>query len=474
MSRLPKPLKATISFVIASTITQGLTLLATPLFVRIMSPEQIGIVTNFNSWTVLIGIIVNMVLYTNSYVIAINEYPKQKYQYTSCALFLSMISACLFLILYIFFPVMFESAFHINTRLMYLMCVGFIFLPATNFWLALQRYEYNYISVLIVSVLSAVFAIGLSIGAVFYARESGTSTAEARLFGTYLVNVVIGGIFTVYILGKGKCIWNKEFYKFILIVNTPMIVHSLAKNILDVSDRVMITSLVGNAEAGIYGTLYSISTLIMIIWNAINMGITPYMFSQLNEIEKCKESLKKFINILLEIFFIFSLVFVLVSPEIIKIFTVDDYVEAINVVPPIISGCFITAVYSLMGNVLLYNKKTVSVMKATIIASIVNVILNRIFIPVFGYHVAAYTTIVGYIVLCISLYLSIRKIKNKTADFFDFQFATKIIILNVILSCMIIILFRYLLIRYGIVILVLGMMIYKRNRIFQILSTVKK
>lgn len=103
MSRLPKPLKATISFVIASTITQGLTLLATPLFVRIMSPEQIGIVTNFNSWTVLIGIIVNMVLYTNSYVIAINEYPKQKYQYTSCALFLSMISACLFLILYIFF-----------------------------------------------------------------------------------------------------------------------------------------------------------------------------------------------------------------------------------------------------------------------------------------------------------------------------------------------------------------------------------
>lgn len=369
---------------------------------------------------------------------------------------------------------MFESAFHINTRLMYLMCVGFIFLPATNFWLALQRYEYNYISVLIVSVLSAVFAVGLSIGAVFYARESGTSTAEARLFGTYLVNVVIGVIFTVYILGKGKCIWNKEFYKFILIVNTPMIVHSLAKNILDVSDRVMITSLVGNAEAGIYGTLYSISTLIMIIWNAINMGITPYMFSQLNEIEKCKESLKKFINILLEIFFIFSLVFVLVSPEIIKIFTVDDYVEAINVVPPIISGCFITAVYSLMGNVLLYNKKTVSVMKATIIASIVNVILNRIFIPVFGYHVAAYTTIVGYIVLCISLYLSIRKIKNKTADFFDFQFATKIIILNVILSCMIIILFRYLLIRYGIVILVLGIMIYKRNRIFQILSMVKK
>lgn len=474
MSRLPKPLKATISFVIASTITQGLTLLVTPLFVRIMSPEEIGIVTNFNSWTVLIGIIVNMVLYTNSYVIAISEYPNQKYQYTSCALFVSMISASLFLLLYKIFPTMFENTFHLNTRLMYLMCIGFIFLPATNFWLTLQRYEYKYISVLIVSVLSAVFAIGLSVSAVFYARKSGISTAEARLFGTYLVNVVIGVVFTVYIFSKGKKIWNKEFYKFILIVNTPMIVHSLSKNILDVSDRVMITALVGNAEAGIYGTLYSISMLIMIIWNAINMGITPYMFSQLNTIDECKESLKKFINILLKMFFIFSIVFVLVSPEIIKLFTSDDYVKSINVVPPIISGCFITAVYSLMGNVLLYNKKTVSVMKATVVASLVNVFLNRILIPVFGYHAAAYTTIAGYIVLCFSLYLSIRKIKNKTAEFFDFQFATKIIVCNLILSCIIIILFPYPLIRYGIVMLIFLLIIHKRNMIFQIITIIKK
>lgn len=474
MNKLPQPLKATISFVIASTITQGLTLLSTPLFVRIMSPEEMGIVTNFNSWSVLLGIVINMVLYANSYVIAINEYPNQKYEYTSCALFVSMFSAIIFLLLYKAFPLVFENAFHLNTRLMYLMCIGFIFLPATNFWLTLQRYEYKYVSVLIVSVVSAFLGIGLSIGAVLYAGKSGTSAAEARLFGTYLVNVAIGIVFTIYLFGKGKKIWNKEFYKFIIVVNTPMIIHSLAKNILDVSDRVMIASLVGNAEAGIYGTLYSISTLIMILWNAINMGITPYMFSQLNEIDKCKESLKAFINILLEAFFIFSIVFVLVSPEIIKLFTSADYVKAINIVPPIISGCFITAVYSLMGNILLYNKKTTSVMKATVIAGLVNVFLNRILIPVFGYHAAAYTTIAGYIVLCFVLYLSIRKINNKTSDFFDFKFAFIIITSNLILSGIIIILYPYPLVRYSIVIAVFLLAIYKRHILFQIVKKLKK
>ena len=62
---LPKQVKATIAFTLANTITQGLTLIVTPIFVRIMSTSEIGIVTNFNSWATLLGIVVNMMLYAN-------------------------------------------------------------------------------------------------------------------------------------------------------------------------------------------------------------------------------------------------------------------------------------------------------------------------------------------------------------------------------------------------------------------------
>lgn len=470
MIKLPKQLKATIAFVIASTINQGLTLLVTPIFVRIMSTEEIGIITNFNSWTTLISIIVNMVLYSSSYMIAMNEFPNKRYQYTSCALFVSMFSTIIFFIIYYIFSDIFENILHISKNLIYLMCLGFMFLPATNFWLTMERYKYNYINVLIVSVLSATIATLFSLYAVFYAQKNSLNSAEARLFGTYFINILIGILFSVYIFFKGKKIWDKEFYKFIAVVNSPMIIHSLAKNTLDISDRVMISALIGNSEAGIYGTLYSISTLVMIIWNSINISITPYMFSKMNKIDTSLFILKRFIKILLISFFMFSTIFTLIVPEIIKVFTTEEYFKAINIIPPIISGCFITSIYSLIGNILLYNKKTTSIMKATVLASIINILLNRIFIPFFGYQAAAYTTIIGYITLSISLYLSTQEISNKTSKCFDLYFAICIIIFNIVTNFLLIFLYPYRNIRYGIAIIIIFILIFNKKKFFNFLK----
>ena len=472
IDKIPKQVKATVAFIIASTITQGLSLLVTPLFVRIMTTEQIGIVTNFNSWNAIIGVIVNMVLYSSSYVIGMNEFPNERDEYTSCAMSVSLLISGFFLIVSLTFSDQIAKALDVDHNLLLLMCVGFSFLPATNFWLARQRYEYSYLPVLLFSVISAVLATGVSILAVYCADDIGVSAAEARLYGTYLVNIPIAIFFTVSILFKGKTIFRKKYLKFIIIVNSPMIVHSFAKNVLDVSDRVMITSLIGESAAGIYGTLYSISTLIAILWNAINIGITPYMFSQMNEIENQEGTLRRFTNTLLFVFFVLSIIIVLISPEIVGLFTTAEYVEAIGVVPPLISGCFVTAIYSVIGNVLLYNKKTNSVMLATILAGATNIILNRIFIPTMGYHAAAYTTIVGYIVLTVSLYCSTKKIKNNTPNFIDVRFMVMLSALNVMTSSILKILYPYAIARYGIIILIIVLALLNRRKIQEILKMV--
>ncbi len=468
--RLSPQIKASLAFVIASTITQGLTLLTTPLFVRIMSTEEIGKVSNFNSWVVLIGALVNMGLYSNSYVVALHDYQDRKHQYTSCALSVSIISSLLFSVVCFLFPSVIEDSLNVSHNLMLLMCMGFLFLPATNFWLTRQRYEYHYISVLIVSVASAVLSTLLSVIAVLLARENGFSTSEARVLGSYLVNVPVGAFFTIWIIKKGKKAYDQTFLKFILKVNTPMIVHTIAKNLLDVSDRVMIAAIVGDSEAGIYGTLYSISTLIMILWNAVNLGITPFMFSEMSNIKERKEPLRKYVNSILFLFFVFSIIYILVAPEFIRIFTTKEYMQAINIVAPIVSGTFIAAVYSLIGNVLLFNKKTVGIMISTLFSGAVNILLNWILIPVCGYQAAAYTTVIGYFILAIFMYIFMRRITNETSDFFDIRFAVALIFLNILLGIACTFAYPLPVVRYGILLLVLVILFLNKRKVIGLLK----
>lgn len=69
--------------------------------------------------------------------------------------------------------------------------------------------------------------------------------------------------------------------------------------------------------------------------------------------------------------------------------------------PPIAMGVALTAVSNLYSNILIFYKKTKVVMLASGAASVVNLVLNYIFIPRFGYQAAAYTTLVAYIIMAL-------------------------------------------------------------------------
>lgn len=78
-----------------------------------------------------------------------------------------------------------------------------------------------------------------------------------------------------------------------------------------------------------------------------------------------------------------------------------EYYEAVYIMPPIAMGVALTAVSNMYSNILIFYKKTKVIMLASGVASVVNVILNYIFIPRFGYQAAAYTTLVAYIIMAL-------------------------------------------------------------------------
>lgn len=390
--------KASIAYMVASVLTKGVNFLTLPVYTRILTTSEMGVVTTFSSWYAILYVLVTVSLTSGSFNIGMMEYKKERDKYQSVCLSMSTVSALIFGIIYIICYKQINSITTLSTELMLLQILLFIFYPAVDIWYARQRYEYHYKSVVLMTLLTTIASVLIPIFCIIRSSKHNVSKlGTVRLFSQNSILIVIGICLFIYIQIKGKCIFNRKMNKFALSISLPLVIHSLAKNILDTSDRLMIAKLCGDSAAGIYGTVYTISMIGLIVWSAVNSALIPVIFEKLEN-----KQFKDVGDLGIKILFFFgaiSIAVTLIAPEILKVLTTPEYYEAVYMIPAVAAGIFMSALYGLYGDMLLYIKKTVNIMLATVLATIINIILNLFLIPKYGYMVAAYTTTISFIIL---------------------------------------------------------------------------
>lgn len=404
-----KELKASLVFVFASVCSQGMAVISLPIFTRILTTEQMGIVTTYNTWLNLISMVTTLGLTSGSFNIAMMRFEESRAQYTSSALALSLIPSIILLILSIPLGEFFSSILGLSVSLVRCMCAILVFNPAINLWLMRCRYEYRYVSVFIVTVLNSVVGTVVAVAAVIAASSAGiTSLPEVRLISSSIVTALISLVIGSSIFFAGRTFFNMRYWSFALRAGLPLIVHSVAKYVLDASDRILIGLFIGSAAVGIYGVLYNLSSISLVFWSAINSALIPYMFGCLKGGEEGK--IRSVVEPLLVAYAIICFSLMLLAPEVVGILAGEAYAEAVYLVPPIASGIFFTSLYNLYSNLLLYKERTSLVMCATVCAAVLNVALNIVFLPIFGYVASAYATLASCCLLSIMQYVFATKL----------------------------------------------------------------
>ena len=84
------------------------------------------------------------------------------------------------------------------------------------------------------------------------------------------------------------------------------------------------------------------------------------------------------------------------------------------VIPPVVGGVFFQIQYYLYSNVIYYYKKSKYVMFGSILAALLNLVLNYICIKKFGYIAAAFTTLGCYFVQALIDYLAMRHVAKQS------------------------------------------------------------
>lgn len=460
--------KSALSYTMATMLSKGLAIITVPIFARIMTTEQIGNVNLFNSWFSLVGAFATLSLTSGGYLVALNEFSDNREKYQSSVLSLTSLIALFLMFIYIISPDFWEELTGLSQPLLILMLLGFLFSPAMDFWLARQRFEYKYKKPVAIIMTSSIVASILSIIVVLHLDKTGSNlVAEGRLFANYIILFGVAAILWLNTLIKGKVFFNIEYWKFSLSLSIPLIGYSIAAQILSVSDRVMIGRMVNNSAVGIYSTLYSVSSISLLIWQAIHASYVPFLF---NNFGKENTTLKKNTNYLVITYAFFALGLTYFAPEIVRILATPEYYEAIYIMPAIAAGIFLTCFTNLYSDIPLYYKKTKYVMFPAIIAAILNVVLNYICIPIFGYMIAAYTTLISYVMWAILQAYWCKKIcyQNRvdTNTLFDDKSLFVIALITIALCLFSTLLYNLFLVRYIFIIIniIIGSICFYRFR----------
>lgn len=454
--------KASLALIFAKFFQKGLGMISGPIFTRIMPQSEYGVISTFTSWQSVLYIVATLNMASGVFNNGMVDFEDDREGFIGSLMALANTCTLIFLACYLIFKKSVDSILGIPPLMVYVMIAYFFVTPAYNYWMGRKRFEYSYIPVTLVTILSSVASTAIAIVAVLLTPDN--NKAIAKVMSTESVAIALGMFFSIYTLIKA---WGKiklRYFKYALTISVPLVPHYLSMYILSSSDRIMISKLVNTNATAIYNVAATVASIMLIFWNAVDASYAPWIYQKMDE-KKYKAIASRGNEILL-VFAGMTILSTLFAPEIMRILAPASYYEGIYIIPAVAAATFFTACSSLYIRVELFLKKSGTIMIGSCMAALMNVALNYICIKQFGYIAAGFTTMVCYVMLVIFHGIKLKRLHYNVYD-------NKIIMLmslGIIFSALMIsMLYRFTLARYSAILILTIYGFIKRKDIISVI-----
>lgn len=393
-------IKAGIWYTLSSFLTKGVAFITTPIFTRLLSSNDYGEYNNFVAWAGIIAIVATMEMHATVNR-ARYDYDNLDGYLSSVAITGTLVTTALWGIVQLF-PEFFCNFFSMEMPYINLLFITTMVSPALQLFQARNRINYKYKTYVALSFGSALLSTLVSLGLVILMQDK----LAGRIIGHYGTVFIIDLLVYTYIIYKGRQFkWSE--CKYALLICIPMIPHLLSKYILNQSDRIMIKQFCGASDTAFYSLAYNCAMIPIMLATATNIAWSPWSSEKIHE-EKYGDVRKASYYYILLFYCVVLGIFVL-GPEVILILGGKKYAEAVNVLPPVVMGAAFQFLYNLYVALEQFAKKTVGMAFGTMAAALINIGLNWLLIPRYGYIAAAYTTLFGYACLLVIHFFLARR-----------------------------------------------------------------
>lgn len=469
--KIPLTVKVSISYTVCSILQNCISFITLPLFTRLLTTEEYGQFTIYGSWSSILMIFITLNLAYGSFSAAMIKFENRRDEYITSVQGICLLLAGIFFLIYIPFRDLWNKLFELPTLLVCVMIIDILFTNATNMWMGRKRFEFKYKKIVILSLSMSVISPMFSYILVLSVAEKG----YARIIGSASVNILIGFVIFIICTKRGKNFYNKEFWRYALKFNVPLILFYLSENIFNQSDRIMISHMTGINNAAIYGVAYNFAMVLTFVINAINGSYVPWLYGKIKD--GTGEENKPVSIALVLLMALVILCVIWYAPEIIIIMAGKQYAAAIYVVAPVAMSLLLLFYSQLFINIEFYYAEKKMLVFSSIGAAALNIILNYILIPIFGFIAAGYTTLASYMVFALSNYYAMKRVlKNRHLpdNMYDYKWLLLIFLAFMLSGFLGVALYSWIVPRVLITILVLVFVIFNRNKFLETIAMIKK
>ncbi len=378
------------NYFFANVATTALGIISIPIFTRLLTREDYGILAIFASYVGIMTVILSL----NSYT-AVSRYYYEKTddfgEFIGTSFIFVGLILCVTVIIYILFYQQINNLIKLPGLLSAYLIFACLFAIIRSIYMQILVPQKKSKEFTKINILNGYIGFAIAVLFVYLLKEN-------RYLGRIWATLLIGFIFSIYYIKKInkylKFNFKIDHIKYIANYSIPLIPDSLSGIILAQFDRIMINNIENTASAGLYSLGYNVGMLLLIVSGAIKTAFIPDFIKFLDnrEYNRLDALMEKIFSIVT----IAALGLILFAREIVMVLVDVKFHEALKVIPIVIIGYVFYEMYFMYGSYSGYKKKTIYTSIVSLSAGSLNVILNAMFIPKYGYIAAAYTTLVSY------------------------------------------------------------------------------
>ena len=410
MNKKKELAKNTIIIFLGKVCTQLISFLLLPLYTSYLITEEYGFVDLVTTYVTLIVPIITMELEMSvfRYLVDCRKDKDEKKRVFSNNFIILLASLGIFIVLYLIVSCFWKFDYR------YLILFDIVICTFSGNFLQIARGVGRTIDYAISCIITGVSTILLNILLIVVFKLGA--------FGMITSMAVANGLGAVYLFIRLK-LWQyidfkkkdkkliKEMYKY----SIPLVPNGISWWIVNVSDRTIITAILGAAANGIYAVSNKFPTILSSLLGIFNLSWSESAALHINSPDR-DEFFSDVCNTMTKLFTCLGVGMIAVMPFVFPLLVNHSYDEAFYYIPILVLGSVFNVVICLYSAVYIAKKMTKQVAMTSIIGAVINLVVNLVLIHFIGLFAAALSTAISYFVMMMYRHFDLKKYMTITYE----------------------------------------------------------
>ena len=395
--KLRLPVRSSLSFFAFFSASRASTLLTTPIFTRLLTPEEYALTPLYYTWLSVFTTLATLELTGSILLSGLARHKENAEHYLAAATSLTLCPYGAVFLLYLLFHRRINALTGLPTHLMLLMFMQIgagIVLSAVE---ARAKFFYSPKRALPSILSSALLSPALG----FILVRSGVLRAEGRIVAAAIAATLVALPSLLFLYKRGGTFFDKAVWREQLRRALPLFPHYLALLTLAEVGRIFVGRFDTPDALAKLGVASTLSHAIPVVGAAINAAFYPWLLRRVGggEMKKVREVT----TIVVKVITFSAVCLILISPEFYSILAPkESYAEGLYATAPLILASIFAFLYTIVAGVNLERIKTSRVALTTLWCAVVCVLVTLPATLRFGFLGSALATALSYILLTVA------------------------------------------------------------------------